>query len=520
MRYHKATSFIAGSFYALLLVVAFLFLLMFFGMRQSLLGNYQTRIVMSGSMEPAIQTGSVVLINTDKSAINQLEPGDIITYFSESGTDNTTTHRVNKVKGSSVITKGDANNTIDREPIGQDQIIGTVTQSLPYAGYIANTVFTRTGYIMLLAIPATIVILIELRNIWRELKDMKKPKYVARRPPKKTGKIIAFLVISLSLPAIITLPTTSAQWTATAYNQGNVITAGTWEDEEPPIEPPPLPDIEKLVINEVYYNVADDKRGPAPPIARYQWIELFNPTEQPINLKNWEICGQDWCKTIHSNATIGAGNYALLSHDSGLWPRFWDNIHQTTTKINLGGAPWYDLKLDGDMLLLKDEYGRTIDTMNYGPMDTTWPNYHEDLWDDATDLVAPKGYSLERIKPGLDKNSLDDWQINPIPSPGGATNIQSQENPNQTPQSSEATTTPTSKPAETEQSTEDQNTDPPEKPDTKPTMPDDNVEFKPENHGDKQTESDDNDEEDSADSEPESPRMNTAPPDKTNDLHQ
>ena len=66
-------------------------------------------VVLSGSMEPEIKTGSVVFVNQNVK-FSELEKGDIITY--KTG-DVMVTHRVHEKNGDKIITKGDANDSLD-----------------------------------------------------------------------------------------------------------------------------------------------------------------------------------------------------------------------------------------------------------------------------------------------------------------------------------------------------------------------------------------------------------------------
>src|SRR3990167_10268699 len=93
-------------------------------------GNIQIKVVESGSMEPAIKTGSVVLIKP--SSIYKI--GDVITFegnFKDAkGQKVPTTHRIIEMRvdrGNPVyITKGDANEEPDSKEIPQSQVIGKV----------------------------------------------------------------------------------------------------------------------------------------------------------------------------------------------------------------------------------------------------------------------------------------------------------------------------------------------------------------------------------------------------------
>jgi len=73
-------------------------------------GNFKVMTVLSGSMEPAIKTGSIVVIKPEKN----YKIGDIITFYSNESS-LSITHRIYdaKIIKNEVyyITKGDANKT-------------------------------------------------------------------------------------------------------------------------------------------------------------------------------------------------------------------------------------------------------------------------------------------------------------------------------------------------------------------------------------------------------------------------
>lgn len=128
--------------------------------------GYQMYIVLSGSMSPEFDTGSLAFVKeTDPLAI---VVGDIITFRSQSGSDTLTTHRVVEVlreDGLSFVTRGDANNVNDPNPVPAENVVGTVTGSVPYVGYLMDFVQTRTGLILLIFVPGVLIILFELGKI-------------------------------------------------------------------------------------------------------------------------------------------------------------------------------------------------------------------------------------------------------------------------------------------------------------------------------------------------------------------
>lgn len=91
-------------------------------MATPLVGNKPV-LVVSGSMEPAVQTGALTLVHFCEVA--DLQEGDIITYWSPDFQEYIT-HRVYSVGDDYVVTRGDANSVSDPTPVIDDMLMGKV----------------------------------------------------------------------------------------------------------------------------------------------------------------------------------------------------------------------------------------------------------------------------------------------------------------------------------------------------------------------------------------------------------
>lgn len=120
------------------------------GAEPSILG-YRLYIVDSGSMEPALPLNS--LITVKERIAEQVEVGQILTFY---GSDKITrvTHRVAEIgpNGDYFITKGDANNIEDAMPVTKENVIGTVSLTIPYLGYAFRFLSTSAGIIFIVGI--------------------------------------------------------------------------------------------------------------------------------------------------------------------------------------------------------------------------------------------------------------------------------------------------------------------------------------------------------------------------------
>ena len=115
---------------ALLQSVAALALLAVIGL--AFLLELRPVVILSGSMEPVIPTGSICLISgADRRGV----PGRIVAYELQ---DHLVVHRISSgaSDGQTFITKGDSNNTADPAPVSADQIRGNVIGAVPYLGYV------------------------------------------------------------------------------------------------------------------------------------------------------------------------------------------------------------------------------------------------------------------------------------------------------------------------------------------------------------------------------------------------
>jgi len=103
-------------------------------------------VVKSGSMEPAIPVGSIILVNAVSAG--SISEGDIIVFFSTNRQE-TVTHRVVEIsdRGGELVftTRGDANNVND-SPLTYRRIIGRVFFTIPGNNFIV-TIFNEASFI-------------------------------------------------------------------------------------------------------------------------------------------------------------------------------------------------------------------------------------------------------------------------------------------------------------------------------------------------------------------------------------
>ncbi|ASK62045.1 signal peptidase I [Virgibacillus phasianinus] len=147
------------------------------GGEPSILG-YHLKTVLSGSMEPTFQTGSIIAVRPVEENTT-LKKGDVITFKKDKTT--TVTHRIYEVKGTNTqpkyITKGDNNKNHDTEPVLPRNVEAVYTGfTVPFIGYFIHYAQSKEGTALLLVLPGILLIIYSIITIWKTLKRLEDPK--------------------------------------------------------------------------------------------------------------------------------------------------------------------------------------------------------------------------------------------------------------------------------------------------------------------------------------------------------
>ena len=150
-----------GIVFAVLLFLLFIFSALAFD-RVVLKSNipsvfgYSPLTVLTGSMEPSIHAGDMVIIKDQ----SEYAVGDVITYMVDGGT-SSVTHQIisSYVEGGVTyfITKGTNNNAEDPNPVALSQVAGKVVLVIPGLGIFLEWLKTPSG-IVLIVLMACIVV--------------------------------------------------------------------------------------------------------------------------------------------------------------------------------------------------------------------------------------------------------------------------------------------------------------------------------------------------------------------------
>ncbi|WP_328447993.1 signal peptidase I [Streptomyces sp. NBC_00386] len=136
-------------------------------------GNWEASSVLSGSMEPKLPTGSVVI--AQREPVKSLKVGDIVIFHRPDEPERQVVHRIVKItpsaEGPVLETKGDANRTQDPwhvRPKGDTAWI--VRHDVPYIGYVVTAIHTETGFRVLLGAAAVLIVGGVVVLLWRPRK--------------------------------------------------------------------------------------------------------------------------------------------------------------------------------------------------------------------------------------------------------------------------------------------------------------------------------------------------------------
>ena len=122
--------------------------------------GYGGAVVLSGSMEPALSVGDLIIVSKDKPYAEQ----DLVVYQQNN---TLVVHRVISIEEETIVTKGDANNVAD-SPVEKSAVKGTVIASVPMVGSAVNFIKTPMGTILLVAAA---IALVELPHRREKQKD-------------------------------------------------------------------------------------------------------------------------------------------------------------------------------------------------------------------------------------------------------------------------------------------------------------------------------------------------------------
>ncbi|MFH0863893.1 MAG: signal peptidase I [Candidatus Gottesmanbacteria bacterium] len=282
------------------------FILFFLIANFKIIPGIRAFIVLSGSMEPAVKTGSIAITAPSKIYF----PGDIVSFQGSSKKD-IVTHRlvaVNYAKSFSYYTAGDANKNFDQQKITDQQILGKVILVIPYLGYIANSIKTPYGFILFVIVPITILVYEELKKLKIETlkffknrkKELTTPRgylytEVEKLPTKGHFDKLKFIFPGI-MAFIILIPLSLSYFSDQEQTLANTFQAGVWVTPTPTPTPSPSPSPNSNLFLSEYIEGSSNNKA----------LEIYNPTLSTADLSNYYI-------TLYRNGSSTPERNYLLS---------------------------------------------------------------------------------------------------------------------------------------------------------------------------------------------------------------
>ena len=137
--------------------------------------GYGTAIVMSGSMEPTLHVGDLVIVK--QAGVDELSEGDIAVYLSG---DTLIIHRIVYMlddgnAGKTVVFKGDANNVAD-DPISGTRVLGKYAGSVQFLGSVLLGIRNPISMIVLIIATILLIKILDTGETSKEQKERKEEK--------------------------------------------------------------------------------------------------------------------------------------------------------------------------------------------------------------------------------------------------------------------------------------------------------------------------------------------------------
>ena len=118
-------------------------------------------IVLTDSMYPEIESGDLIICRTAEA--DEIEVNDVISFFDPAGNGTSiVTHRVIEILEDDgeifFRTRGDNNNTEDKEPVPAENLVGVYKMRIAGAGHIAMFMQSTAGLIICVVLPIILLV--------------------------------------------------------------------------------------------------------------------------------------------------------------------------------------------------------------------------------------------------------------------------------------------------------------------------------------------------------------------------
>ncbi|WP_232304254.1 signal peptidase I SipW [Jeotgalibacillus campisalis] len=173
------TNGVTGLFYLLLVIMVFFVASSKITGEPPQVMGYQLKTVLSGSMEPGIQTGSIIAVKAYGEQ-EKFNVDDIVTY--KANRHQLVTHRIIEVisQNDQVMyrTKGDANDGPDTALLLPQNIVAEYEGfTIPYVGYMIEFSQSKNGIFLLFFMPGLLLVSQSVYQVARLLIEENKKKH-------------------------------------------------------------------------------------------------------------------------------------------------------------------------------------------------------------------------------------------------------------------------------------------------------------------------------------------------------
>lgn len=125
------------------------------------IGGVFPLIVLTDSMQPEIKSGDLIICHT--TAADEVQVNDVISFFDPEGNGTSiVTHRVVEIlqeeDGIFFRTRGDNNNTDDRELVPEENLVGIYRMRIAGVGHVAMFMQSTTGLVVCVVFPILLLV--------------------------------------------------------------------------------------------------------------------------------------------------------------------------------------------------------------------------------------------------------------------------------------------------------------------------------------------------------------------------
>ena len=186
-KWKKVLGWVLTAVFAVVLIFCVIVVVQAKTAKKPFLFGYATFFVVSGSMEPTIHVGDVILIKTIEDP-SELQKGDIVTFNGKKGdlAGKVVTHRLisDGVVNGEITTCGDANHGIADPSHSYSDVIGKYVKTSSFLTTVYMAFTSKYGFLLIVFIPLLILLVVQIVNFRRACKMDKDGKM----PEEKTAE--------------------------------------------------------------------------------------------------------------------------------------------------------------------------------------------------------------------------------------------------------------------------------------------------------------------------------------------